>query len=177
MAGSAKLDLIQAQTATTGVLVEGATDGVAQVAGYFGETIRYVSGGSSSGSTSVAANLASTINAPASGQYGNAITADIPAGNYIAFVQGTWVQNTAVWLAPDLSLGISTTSGNNSSGLNTGETVAITTVAAGTAFMAQCLCFPLRLTALTTYYVKYRVSAYSLGTPQWQGVLTTIRLF
>ncbi len=175
MAGTAKVDTIDSQTATVGVASQGATDGVAQVTGYIGEVIRYVTAGSSSGSTSVAANLASTVNAAASGNWGDAITANIPAGNWVAYLQGNWVQNGATWTTPDLAIGISTTSGNSNSGLNSGETVIFTTVAATTAFLGQCLCFPLRLTAQTTYYMKFRVSAYSAGTPQLQGVLTIER--
>lgn len=145
----------------TGVAVHGSTNNIAQAAGYIGEVI------SSSQTT--------PTNFPTSTQYGDLTSISLTAGNWLISANMDYLLNGAT--VTSVRLGISTTSGNSSTGLTDGDTQ--THLAAAIASDAQAggaLPYVQKLlSGTTTVYLKYR-SAYSVATPQAVGRITAIRI-
>jgi hypothetical protein len=151
-----------ASFANAGVAILGTNTNDSAAAGFVGEVIESVAG---------------FTNAPTSGQYGDLTSISLTAGDWSVSVYGTWAINTAtVPAGNDSDVGVSTTTGNSSTGLVAGDTVGIDFLVASTRTQVNISIPPKRfsLSATTTVYLKYR-SNYSAGVPQCAGRITATR--
>lgn len=141
---------------TTGVAIKGTNTNDSASTGFVGEL--------------VTAGAAANLNAPPSNQYGDATSVSLTAGDWDVSGMAIWATNGATWTGIDL--GISTTSGNSSSGLAVGanELVASwgSTSTVITAMPISIMPYRLSLSSTTTVYLKYR-AIYSAGTPRLEG--------
>lgn len=123
----------------------------------------------------VVSSSATFTNFPTSGQYGDLTSISLTAGDWLISVQLIQIQNGAT--VSTVTSGVSTTSGNSSTGLTDGDTQTSAVpqnAAAGAAFVGI---MPKRfsLSATTTVYLKYN-SSYTVATPQAAGRITAVRI-
>lgn len=122
-------------------------------------------------------SIASATNAPTSTQYGDLTSISLTAGDWDVTAGIFWTVNGATW--SQYGHGISITSGNSPTGLNTGEnfsnntsTGSATVPASVTKFVSS---YRMSLSGTTTVYLKY-ISNYTAGPPQAQGRLSARRV-
>ena len=141
--GTAASDDLIINASTGAVAIRGSATNDSGATGFLGEYVE-----------SVVSNVAF----PATGVYGDATSISLTAGDwdvtasvFASFNGGTFT---------DWSLGISTTSGNSSSGLVNGSNLfgAISPATASTNFPAALANYRISLSATTTVYMKYRAT-------------------
>ena len=115
----------------------------------------------------------SASNFPASGDWGDAVSINLTAGDWDVTLILCSLYNSAT--VSQIAGGISTTSGNDSTGLSLGDNQANTL--GPTATTAACVSVPTwrkTLTATTTLYAKYTAD-YTIATPKAYGRLSARR--
>ncbi len=138
-------------TVTSSVTLQGVTDGSNAAAGKIGE---YIEG------------LGGVVSGTGNGQYVDAVSIPLTAGDWDVTGMYRSDVNTATW--SESSIGISSTTGNSSAGLVEGSSrLASNWTASGTTpgIWSPMITLRVNLTANKTYYLKVRFS-YSAGTPQ-----------
>ncbi len=150
---------ISTLTVTSSATIKGTTSGNDAGAGNYGEYI----------SSAVA-----TVNFPTSGQYGDAASIPLTAGDWDVSVAGqqTYVAGTLF----DWRIGVSSTSGNSASGLTAGTTLLTARAAAST--LPACASIPrvrINITSTTTYYLKL-YSGHDSTAPTFDGQITARRV-
>lgn len=115
-------------------------------------------------------------NVAASGALGDSSSISLTAGDWDVTAQGDFVLNTGVSITRT-SLGISSTSGNSSTGLVSGsnlhDSAAIPTAAAQSFITVGS--YRVSIASTTTFYLKTRVN-YSSGNPQFAGRISARRV-
>ena len=125
----------------------------------------------------VSSSQTSATNFPTSGNWGDAVSISLTAGDWdVAF---TMVADATSSTWSNAAIGISSTSGNSSTGLNRGDNYIINGWASSsstpTASAAVIPAYRVSISSTTTYYGK--VSAfYSAGTPQYHCRLSARRV-
>lgn len=143
---------------TSGVAVLGTNTNDTATSGYIGETVE--------------ASQTFT-NFPATTVYGDLTSISLTAGDWL--VTATYWAQSAPATGAVFLIGISTTSGNSSTGLTQGTNFAVETVTiAGNQSMAVPS-YRVSLASTTTVYLKYQAS-YASGTPQAQGHIIAVRI-
>lgn len=146
--------LVFADTATQGIV--GTTTNNSAAAGNVGQYI-------SSAATT-------PTNAATSNQYDDLLSISLTAGDWEVTGYATWQNNGATWT--ESQVGVSTTSGNSSAGLNSSDTNSIYVWASSsTTPVTLTHGIPnvrFSLAATTTVYLK-RLAVYSAGTPRTVG--------
>jgi hypothetical protein len=157
---SSTLAVTSAITATGGIV---GSDGTADATA--GNVGQYVS--------SVVSSLTSGA---ASGVWNDMTSISLTAGDWDITGYGSWHANSATGITR-CALGISTTSGNNSSGLTQGNNMFDTPTAPnGSADLSMAIpVYRVRVSSTTTYYLKNTMT-YSAGTPQYQGRISARRV-
>lgn len=149
---------ITSLTYSGGVAVKGIPNAGAATAGYVGETIESVVGSTS---------------APSSGAYGDLTSITLTAGDWDLGAMVVGELNGATLTS--MQAGIGSTTGNNGSGLQYGDTTGdfLPTSAnrAGVAIPPRVV----KLSGTTTYYLKM-LAVYSAGTPKFYGRLSARRM-
>lgn len=147
-------------TSFVGNKIVGKTDGVAVAAGYVGQVLEVTQ--------------TSSTNFPTSGQYGDlgsiALTPGIWVLNYLIDASANGATSTGVVAA------ISVNSGNTTAGTVGGINLAAQVPP--TASIDTSISIPgyiVNISANTTYYAKVSAT-YTVGTPQYRGRLTAIRI-
>lgn len=128
--------------------------------GYIGET--------------VAANVSTTTNFPATGTFGDLTSISLTAGDWL--LSGVLRHALNGSAAVDGFVGISTTSGNSGTGLVNGDNSL--DFLPGTANADSSCSIPgweLKLTGTTTVYLKYS-STYASGQPKATGRISAVRI-
>ncbi len=132
----------------------GSISGIAPVAGFIGEQLISV--------VSTPASL------PTSTQYGDATSLSLTAGIWDVYANCTFFTNGAT-MTNFCIMGISSTSGNSSTGLTTGLNQCVVSIVDATGSKYQTGTLPayrVAISATTTYYLKV-LGNYSAGTPQF----------
>lgn len=116
------------------------------------------------------------VSVPASGgTYGDLTSISLPAGDWDVTLLAVFIQNGAS-VTDNVIIGISTTSGNSSTGLVLGDNQA--SFNNGSTTQNSC-CIPvyrMSLSGTTTVYAKMRAAGYSGATPQLYGRLSARRV-
>lgn len=100
--------------------------------------------------------------------WGDMTSISLTAGDWDITGVAYWYNNGSTITAGSLSLGISTTSGNSSTGLVDGDNkVAVPQPSAGIDRAGDIPCWRLRISATTTVYLKTQLT-YIVATPQFQ---------
>lgn len=160
--GGAELAPATATSAGTvsGGTVPGKTDGTAIATGYIGDVI----------TSSVSAS-----NAASTGTYGDLTSLSLTPGCWDISIYGTLANNGATISGANL-VGISTTSGNSSTGLTLGTTRIDIFQATSSTNCSFCLnAVRANLSATTTYYFK-QLSTFSVATPQYYATIRAVRV-
>lgn len=146
---------------STGVSVHGTNTNDSAAAGYFGEYIESV--------------ISSATNVPAaSSQYGDATSISLTAGDWD--VTFSVLVNTNGATSTQIIGGISTTSGNSSTGLVTGSNaLASAGPTSGNGASVTVANYRVSLSGTTTHYAKLFV-AYTVATPQYTCRLSARRV-
>lgn len=118
--------------------------------------------------------LASAVSFPATTQYGDAASISLTPGDWDVDIVGYAVANGATMVS--FGVGISTTSGNSSTGLVAGNNslALLTPSTAGGNTPFAIPRYRISLSATTTIYFKY-VSSYSVATPTLNGRISARR--
>jgi hypothetical protein len=111
-----------------------------------------------------------STNFPTSTQYGDGCSISLTAGDWDVSLQGDASLNGAT-MTGSAFFGVSSTSGNNNTGLQFGDNAVVTT-APGSACVSG---HRVKLTATTTYYAKVRAD-YTGGPPQYRVRLSARRV-
>ena len=108
-------------------------------------------------------------NVGATGLFSDLTSISLTAGDWDVSGLANWVPNGATFTTTDFELGISSTAGNSNTGLTLGsnwvlysDVVPITF----TNFSAAVPVYRISLASTTTFYLKGKISAYSVATPQ-----------
>lgn len=115
-----------------------------------------------------------STNFPATGDFGDLGSMSLSAGDWdISFVLLAFANGATV---TSVSLGISSTSGNSTTGLDQGDNrLSFREPNANTPSGCTIASYRVSLTAETTYYAKVS-SAYSVATPQYRGRMSARRI-
>lgn len=156
-----------AKTFETQLIGKGTATNDSAPSGYIGEVIEsVVSTGTSTG---------------ASGAFFDATSVSLTAGHWVISAELDWSRNSATFTSFHTTIGVSTTSGNSSSGLTLGSTRSDDDY--GTALTTQwsnhgqhLSDIDVKLSSTTTYYLKGQVEVYTTGTPQYRCRLTARRV-
>ena len=146
--------------ANSGANIKGVVDGSTSSAGNWGEYLSSATAGA--------------VNTGATGVYGDLASIALTAGdwNVNGMVQTTNNGATATAMAA----GISSTSGNSTTGLTQGTNWLSQTGPLSTTDVSATIAnYRVNITATTTYYLKY-MAAFSAGQPQAYGSLTARRI-
>jgi hypothetical protein len=148
---------------STGVAILGTTTNDSAATGFIGE---YVVG------------TASSLNAGTTGQYTDGTSISLTAGDWSLSAMMDAVINTATWST--IILGISTTSGNSSTGLVGGDNLAAAlwsnSAATPQRYSLVIPSYRMSLSATTTVYLKTQ-TVYSAGQPVYNGLrLSALRV-
>lgn len=144
---------------TTGI--KGTTTNDDAAAGNVGEYISSYAGGAGT-------------NFPTSSQWGDLTSISLTAGDWSVDCNIDVLANGAT--ATNESFGISTTSGNSATGLNSGDNQSSTPLATVTFDGSGVIpAFRMSLSATTTVYFKY-LAVYSAGTPKARGRISARRI-
>ena len=136
----------------------GSQTGAAIAASYVGQEVRSA--------------ITSFTNFPTSGQYGDATSISLTPGVWDIFAT---LHQTGGSSITSLLMGISSTSGNSSSGLIFGDNLlALPVIASGDTAMSIPQ-YRVLVTGTTTYYLKVR-AAYGGTTPTYQGRISAARI-
>jgi hypothetical protein len=142
---------LRADGTTGAIAIRGTTTNDSGAAGFVGEIISATQ---------------TATNAPTSTEFGDLTSISLTAGDWDVNGLIAWDNNGATWT--DCRIGISSTSGNNATGLATGDNSFRNTHASSATTpvrVSQCISgFRVSLTSTTTYYLKY-ASTYSAGGP------------
>lgn len=146
-------------------LIKGTATNDSATAGYVGEYVESVIG-----STTL----------PLSGQYGDLTSITLTAGDWDVTAVCTFLRNSASYTTFDFIIGISTTSGNNSTGLVAGSNSQETQLS-GTGFNFTQLAldvpsYRISVSGSLTVYLKAYPGSYSSGTPKGIGRLSARRV-
>lgn len=121
--------------------------------------------------------ITSNQNLPSTGQYGDLTSLALTAGDWLISAFITFNSATSTSLT-DVDLGISTTSGNSSSGLTAGDSLISPSTVGFAGNERIAVTFPPRrfsIASTTTHYLKYRGS-YVNGQPVAVGRMTAVRI-
>lgn len=144
-------------------IIHGTTTNDSASAGFVGEYIE--------------SKNASNTNFPSSGQYGDAGNISLTAGDWDVTFQIVADRNTATWTRADA--GISTTTGNSSTGLSAGDNLMIGIWGSSATTPADMpitvATYRMSLSATTTVYGKVQ-AVYSGGQPQYTYRLSARRV-
>lgn len=147
-------------TNTAGTFIKGTTTNDSASAGGVGELISSV--------------VSSATNFPGSGSYGDLTSISLTAGDWDVSVLIVAQANGATVTSFDA--GISSTSGNSSTGLVTGDNSAETSGPNAASFTTLTIPpYRVSLSATTTYYLKY-TAAFSVATPRAVGRISARRI-
>lgn len=139
---------------------KGVTDASSAASGFVGE---YSS-----------SSVTSPTSAPATTTYGDVASLTLAAGDYDVVGQIDFINNGAT--VTHNYIGMSTTTGNSSTGLTNGTTFLEPLPATATADSAGYIpLYRLNVSTSTTVYLKIRVD-YSAGTPQYRGFIQARRV-
>lgn len=145
-----------------GVSIKGTTTNDSAAAGYVGERV---------------SSFQTAVNFPTTAEYGDLTSISLTAGDWDVTGHGTASANSGTWTSA--RLGISTTAGNDGTGLTQGDTYSVGLWASSsTTPLTVPLAIPMvrmSLTATTTVYLKYR-AAYTAGNPNMNGRITARRV-
>lgn len=114
---------------------------------------------------------------PATGTYGDLASISLTAGDWDVSIVGRANQNGATWTL--VEIGISTTSGNSGTGLNTGDNdIAESWASSSTTPTRSSLAIPAyRMSVSSTTIVYYKIKAnYSAGGPVISGRISARRV-
>lgn len=121
------------------------------------------------------ARQSSFTNFPTTTQYGNNISVDVTPGEWEISGVVDSTLNTGVGFTQN-AMGISTTTGNSSSGLTLGDNFSGFNVpTATTDSFASVPNYRITATSITTYYLKVQAT-YTSGQPQYTGRISARRL-
>jgi hypothetical protein len=138
----------------------GKTDGGTIASGYVGETVQ----GQQLTSTNFFGN----------GVFGDVTSISLTAGKWS--ISAFMIMNLNGATSTGAQLGISTTAGNSSSGLTSGDNIGyLVPPTASYDTHGSIPSYIVNISSTTTYYLK-AVGYYSAGTPQYRGRLTAIRI-
>lgn len=116
-------------------------------------------------------------NFPASGAYGDLTSISLTAGDWDIVAGADCIRNSSTW--QEIDIGISTTTGDASTGLTRGDTLFDGVWASsGTTPNTVSIAVPqmrVSISGTTTYYLKY-LAVYSAATPQAAGRLSARRV-
>lgn len=148
---------------STGVAIVGTTTNDSPATGYVGEV--------------VSSTVTSNANFPSTTQYGDLTSISLTAGDWVvsAFVQ--YNTNTSTSLT-NVIIGITTTSGNSSTGISNGDTSIDEIFVGLTSNIRYSIALPMRrfsIASTTTHYLKYN-GTYSNGQPVAVGRITAVRI-
>ncbi len=161
--GTASTDDLIIDTTTGAVSIRGTATNDSASAGFVGEYME--------------AKNATLTNTGSNGQYADAGTLSLTAGNWLITLQLYVNRNTATWTRVDA--GIGTATGNNSAGLSSGDNFIIHEWASS-ATTPGSICptvanYRVALSATTSYYGKVRAD-FSAGQPQFVHRLSAVRI-
>lgn len=127
----------------------------------------------------------------ATGNVGEVVTSSVGLTNFattanyadltsISLTKGNWIISASVdqrgSTPTNIEFGISTTTGNSTTGLSYGQNrFGLLTASTSSDNSGSLGGYYVQPTATTTYYLKY-VATYSTGTPQMAGTITAIRV-
>lgn len=145
---------------TTGeVIRRGTNTNNNAAAGYIGEYIE--------------SNVNTATNAAATGTFGDLASISLTAGDWTVTGLIVWALNGATM--SQTQLGISTTSGNSSTGLTKGTNFVDQLIPTSGTDSSACIpSYRISLSATTTVYLKYRAT-FTVGTPQAVGSIRARR--
>lgn len=147
---------------SSGVAVLGTNTNNNATSGFVGETVS---------STAAATNFPATTN------FGDLTSISLTAGDWLISIFTNFQTNLAT--TSQFTVGISTTTGNSSTGLTLGDNEATTIIGSGDATITtRPIAIPFyraSLTGTTTYYLKYSAT-FSAGTPALSGRITALRI-
>jgi hypothetical protein len=116
-------------------------------------------------------------NAAATTEFTDLVSISLTPGDWDVSGILQWNQNGATW--SDARLGISSTAGNSTAGLSTGDnTIRVSFTSSSTTPVREDLQIPafrVSLSSTTTYYLKY-AATYSAGTPTAAGRISARRV-
>lgn len=146
--------------AVTGVsTLTGVTDGSLAAAGKIGERIT---------------SFATATNAATSGQYGDLTSISVTAGDWEIRISGEAVANATAVVTQN-QVGISTTTGNSSTGLVSGDSIIDVIPQTANYNSGFCLSINASFNSTTIYYFKM-LSNYTVTIPKFRGRITATRL-
>lgn len=123
----------------------------------------------------VFSSVGSLANCPSSGNWGDITSINLTAGNWLVSGQVIAALNGST--SVQFAVGISTTSGNSSTGLVTGDNLlGLSVPGSATGSSASIVDYQMLLAAPTTVYLKDQCT-YSPGTPQMAGRITAHRIY
>lgn len=147
-------------TSTSGNHIHGVSDSTSPNAGDVGEVLT-----SAVGTTSM----------PSSTNLGDLTSIPVTVGHWLISANINYGLNSAVALT-NVSGGIGTVTGNDSTGLVVGDTYLFQTAPSATTNTSITIAnWETKLNSPTTYYLKMR-GVYSSGTPQASGRITAVRV-
>lgn len=157
-------DYIIVDPTTTSVSITGTNTNDSASAGYVGEILT---------------SSVSNVTVGTSAQYYDVTSISLTAGDWDLSGVVVYGANSATFTSTDLELGISSTSGNASTGLTQGSNYIIAAGAVPTSFSNMSLTIPafrVSVATTTTYYLKGFVSVYTAGSPKHWGRLSARRV-
>lgn len=158
-------DCIIVDKTTNGVSIRGTNTNDSAATGFVGQVID--------------ASVLTSTSCGASAAYFDLTSFPLTKGHWDVYVQVLWIRNSASFASTDFIVGLSTTTGNSGTGLNSVKFFAEDNTVVNTAFLYHTMNIRLnlQLAADTTYYVKGQIGSYTVATPQYQvyAVATRIR--
>lgn len=113
----------------------------------------------------------------ASGNYGDLTSINLTSGTWL--VSGVMVVTVGVTTTTAINLGISTTTGNSSTGLTSGDNLVTKGLDNGSTALGisnfSVPSYPMVISSNTTVYLKYR-GVFSGGTPTAEGRISAVRI-
>lgn len=152
---------IGALTSTTSTVLKGTTTNDSAAAGNIGEII--------------SSTISTPTNFPLTGVYGDLTSISVTAGDWD--ISGGVFQTANAATVTEVSMGISTTTGNSTAGLVGGDNridgIGAVTGTRNAGYVVAS--YRASLTATTTYYLKYE-SNFTVATPQAVGRISARRV-
>lgn len=124
-------------------------------------------------------SVVAAVNAFGAATWGDITSLSLTAGDWNVNLQLMCSRNTATIAGIDFRCGISSTSGNSTTGLTTGsnQMYFINTVSNGMDWVPFCIAdFRVSLASTTTYFAKGYAANYSVATPQFYARFSARRV-
>jgi hypothetical protein len=122
----------------------------------------------------ISSQVTTLTNFPATGTYGDFTSISLTAGHWNVTAIGEVIAASGV--STDMLLGVSTTSGNSSTGLAIGTSRLYVSNLVSSQYMTHTVPnVQIKLSATTTVYFKYNMT-FASGTPQIRGEIRAIRV-